>query len=200
MTRRLHKFGAKRDEDFTLWTLRFEALLESKDLLSIVESDPFRGNLFSELEPELKRNINKTKMLLVQSLGDKPLRTIIGEKKNPFVMYEKLQKRYTSQNAATHFQLQTELHQKVYSVEVTMSEYIDGLESIFNRLEAMDSGVSDSMQVAILLASFGSTYESPYGAVVTALQTMSDDELTWETATARLLQEYSTRDAIKKKG
>ena len=125
--------------------------------MSIVESNPFRGNLFSDLEPEHKRNMNETYMLFVQSLGGNPLRTIIGEMKTPFVMYEKLQKRYARHNGATRVQSQTELHQKVHYVELTMSEYIDGLESIFNRLEVMYSGVCDSMQVAIPLVSFGST-------------------------------------------
>lgn len=86
-----------------------------------------------------------------------------------------------------------------YSDEHTMSEYIDGLESIFNRLEVMDSSVSDYMQVTILLARFGSKHESPYGVVVTALQTMSDDDLTWERAASRLLQEYSTINALNNK-
>ena len=39
-------------------------------------------------------------------------------------MFEKSHKRYASQNAATRVQYQTELHQKVYSVELTMSEYL----------------------------------------------------------------------------
>lgn len=149
--------------------MRFEALLEYKDLLSVIESDPIGETTLADLELDLKKKIYKARMLLVQSLGDKQLRTIIGEKKNPFAMYQKMQERYESQNAATRVQLQTELHQKAYSVDQTMSEYIDGLESIFNRLAVMGSTVSDSMQVAILLASFGSTHESPYGAVVTAL-------------------------------
>ena len=80
-TRSLQMFSAKRDEELTIWTLRFEGLLESKDRLSIVESNPFRGISFSDLEPEIKRNTNRTKMLLVQSVRDKPLRTIMGENK-----------------------------------------------------------------------------------------------------------------------
>ena len=80
-----------------------------------------------------------------------------------------------------------------------MSAHIDSLEILFNRLEGMDSTVSHSMQVATLLASFGSTQECPYGSRVTALQTVKDEDLTWEKATARLLQEYYTRQALLKK-
>ena len=79
--RRLHKFSARRGEDFTLWTLRFEALLESKDLLDCVSTDPLDNFSFSELEADARSRVLKTKSLLVQSLGDKPLRTVAGERK-----------------------------------------------------------------------------------------------------------------------
>lgn len=70
-----------------------------------------------------------------------------------------------------------------------MSEYIDELESLFIRLGSIGNAVEESMQVAVLLSSFGNKSDSPYGAVVTALQTMSDTDLNWDRATARLLQE-----------
>ena len=72
-----------------------------------------------------------------------------------------------------------------------MSEYIDEFESIFNQLGIMESHVSESMQIAVLFASYGSTSDTPYRAVITALQRMTDEELTWDRASARLLQEYS---------
>lgn len=113
-------------------------------------------------------------------------------------MYEKLKERYATSNNAARVQLQTELHQKRFKDGATMSVHIDGLESLFNRLEGIDSAVDESMQVAILLASFGSTQESPYSAVVTALQTIKEEDLTWEKATARLPQEYDTHQALVK--
>lgn len=197
VSRKLNKFNAKREEDFVLWTLRFETLLESKDLLEIIETDPMPGGE-EVIDEERKKKVNKVKMLLSHSLGDVPLRTVAGERKNPFKMYEKLKERYATSNTATRVQLQTELHHKRYKDGATMSAHIDSLETLFNRLDGMNSTVDESMQVAILLASFGSTQESPYGAVVTALQTMKDEDLTWEKATARLLQEYDTRQAVVK--
>ena len=112
LSRRLHKFNAKRGEDFNLWSLRFEALLESKNLLDVITSDPLERTTFSQLNIESKSQLLKDKSLLVQSLGDKPLRTVAGEKNNPCKMYEKLQDRYATQNKATRVQLQTELYQQ----------------------------------------------------------------------------------------
>lgn len=77
-----------------------------------------------------------------------------------------------------------------YDISVTMSAYVDSLESIFLMLEAMYKKVPQSLQVSILLAIFGNVNESPYGIVGLALQTFADDELTWESDTVRLLQEF----------
>ena len=43
MSRRLHKFNAKRREDFMLWSLPFEVLLESKELLEVVTTGPLEN-------------------------------------------------------------------------------------------------------------------------------------------------------------
>lgn len=95
-------------------------------------------------------------------------------------MYEKLKERYATTRTATCGQLHTELHHKRYTEDFTMSANIDILETLFNRLVGMESPGSDSMQVATILSSFGGTQESPYSAVVTALQTMKDKDLSRE--------------------
>ena len=79
-----------------------------------------------------------------------------------------------------------------YNSSTTISEYIDEMEAIFNRPPAMHSAIVETMQVAILLSSIGNSDESPYGGVIPALKTMVEESLTWETATARLPQKYST--------
>ena len=193
MHRRISKFNTDRGDDVTLWTLRFGALLESKEVADVILWDVFADNDPNTLPNETKKRIARASMLLVQSLGDKPLRIVIGEKKNPYRMYGKLVERYATKNAATRVQLQTALHQMRYSSSKTMSEYIDEMEEIFNRLAAMDIEIVETMQVARFLTSFGNSDESPYGGVISAFQTMADENLTWETVTARLLQEYSTR-------
>lgn len=103
ISKRLKKFNAKRDEDFMLWSVRLEFILESKELLSTVERD-LVGIDKMALSDELKTKNAKACMILVQSLGYKPLRSVIGEKKNPFLMYKKLKERYATQKTATRVQ------------------------------------------------------------------------------------------------
>lgn len=74
-----------------------------------------------------------------------------------------------------------------------MSEYIDRIEFLFNRLDGMGSKFNESMQVATLITSFSSTSQSGYSTVITSLQTIFDVDSSWEKVTSILLQEYSTR-------
>lgn len=164
VSRRLIKFNEKRDEDFVLWTLCSETQLDSKNVLEIVEADAMRDG-DGQISEEMMTKTNKLKRLLLYSSGDVPLRTVAGERKNPFKMCEKLKERYATSNTSTSVQLQTELHRKTFKKGMTMSAHADSLETLLNRLEGMDSPVSASMQVEFLLASFGSTQESPYRAL-----------------------------------
>ncbi|CAN8074871.1 unnamed protein product [Agarophyton chilense] len=120
--KKIPRFFAKRGEDFVLCTMCFEALLESKELLNTVTSDTESDGDIEALSSELKLKISKARMYLVQSLGDKPLRSIAGERKNLYKMYKNLRERYATQNAASRVQLQTELHQRKYIEEKKMSE------------------------------------------------------------------------------
>ena len=62
-----------------------------------------------------------------------------------------------------------------YDASKTMGEYVDEIEEIFTKLDALNYPVTESLQVAILLSSFGNIDDSPYGPVVSALQTLADE-------------------------
>ena len=186
------KFNARRDEDFDLWCTRVEAYLVSRSVMDVVHVD--MSGVTTDKE-KVEKGMAIARSIIIQALGDKPLRTVMAEKKNPFLMWKKLQERYATATATTRVQLMTRLHQMSYNTSKSMSEYVDCMESIFNRLEVMECQVQESMKVAILLASFGDKSLSPYGPVISALETLSDSKLTWDTATSRLLQEYDSKQS-----
>ncbi|CAN8068751.1 unnamed protein product [Agarophyton chilense] len=139
LSKKIPRYYACHGEDFTLWTKRFEALLESKELLEIVTRNVLKEYVSQPVPSDLALNISKARIYLVQCLGDKPLRTIATERKNPYTMYQKLRERYATVNAATRVQLQTKLHNMKYVPGKIMSEFVDEFESVFNRLEGMSS-------------------------------------------------------------
>lgn len=189
-SKRLHKFHGKPGEDFYLWCARTEAALGSKEVLHVVVTDVV-GESVEGLSDELKLSIAQARAIIIQGLGDKPLRLCLSDKDNPFKMWERLRDRYAVSNVVTRVQLQTRLSRLAYS-DQAMSDFIDEFEECFNRLSAMECAVSEQLQVAMLLASFGDKSKSAYGQVVASMQ-MMEIELSWESATARLLQEYEEK-------
>ena len=59
-------------------------------------------------------------------------------------------------------------------------------------LQRTASPIAEDNQVVLLLASFGDKDKSSYGYIVASLQSLQEP-LSWETATARLLQEYKEK-------
>lgn len=54
LSRHLHKVNAKYGKEFTLWYLRFEAMLQSKVLLELVSTYQLEGTSIAELSSEQK--------------------------------------------------------------------------------------------------------------------------------------------------
>lgn len=63
LARRLHKYNAKHGEAFNLWSLRLEALLESKDLIGTVTTDPMQTSVVAQLPPKTKSKVLKAKVI-----------------------------------------------------------------------------------------------------------------------------------------
>ena len=184
--KRVYKFDGNPGEDFRVWQVRTEAALEAKEVLQAIRTDYEKiGGLIKD---ETKLEMAKARAIIMQGLGLKPMRVVLPVKLNPFRMWQKLSERYDVQNVSAQVQLHSKLARMAYKNQ-NMAEYISEFEDIFNRLEGMESEVEESIQVAMLLASFGDKNKSLFGHAVATLQS-SSTELKWETATSRLLQEY----------
>lgn len=185
-SKKIHKFYGKPGEDFHLWCARTEAALQAKEALSVVLNDAL-GDV-EGLDDDTSKAIATARAILIQGLGDRPLRLCLSERNNPHRMWNRLKERYAVSNTATKVQLQGKLSRMTYQGQ-SMPDFIDSYEEIFNCLAAMNSAIPDDLQIAMLLASFGDKNQSAYGHVVASLQSIQES-VSWETATARLLQEY----------
>jgi gag-polypeptide of LTR copia-type len=200
----LPRFEGKPSNDFHLWELRLQALLESKDLwhvmTSTVPSDDTSTVTVSPdgtsvpttptttaLSPITDDQKRKAVAIIINALGDKPLRVVAGDTKNPQVMLKKLQERYASTKISTRMSLIAELHNMRYK-NGDMGEYVDKYTALLDRLEGMNSKVSKELAIIMFLHSMNGKFE----ATIAALKTMSDESLTWDGITARMIEEAGT--------
>ena len=191
-TRRIHKFYGTVQEDFQLWQARTEAALQSKEVLHVVVCDAIGTEDPEALPAETQLAIAQARAIIIQGLGDRPLRVCISEKRNPYKMWARIKDRHAVVNVATRVQVQSRLSRMSYTSQ-DMPQYIDTFEEIFNRLAGMNCPIAEELQVAMLLASFGDKSKSPYGQVVASLQTVNET-LSWESVSACLLQEYEEKE------
>ena len=187
-SKKVYRYFGKPGEDFHLWQARTEAALQAKEVLYVVESDILGTAEDGNLTEGQRKDTAIARAVLIQGMGDRPLRLCLSAKENPYRMWVRLRERYAVSNTATKVQMQSKLTRMSYTGQ-PMQDYIDAFEEIFNRLAAMESDVAEDLQVAMVLASFGDKNKSSFGHVLAALQTIQE-KLDWETVTASLLQEY----------
>ena len=109
-TLKVTRFLGNKD-DFALWTMRMEAVLEAKVLMGIVDGSalaPPANNLTATQEYNYMKK--KSRALLISSLGDCPLRAVQNSKTSPKEMWKLLHDRYATSSPASRIPLHMTLH------------------------------------------------------------------------------------------
>ena len=118
----LPRFEVKPTNDFHLWELRLQAILESKDLWHVMTPNAYvtttqatSSQVTTTVQGATSQATSTPQVLLIvtddqrrkaaaiiiNGLGDKPLRVVTGDIKNPQVMLLKLRERYASTKLST---------------------------------------------------------------------------------------------------
>ena len=182
---RVAKFHGKRGEDYALWKMRMQAVFIGKDVWS--EIDPLQQPTETET-PETQRSKKaKAVMLLVNALGDTPLRAVMQEGSDcPRKMWRKLESRYASTSETAHLTVASNLANKKLQPGGNIITFMGELESLYDRLEAMGETTSDRMKTAKLLNSLPEEYSS----LSAALRTQSDGDRSWNAVQDLFQDEY----------
>ena len=135
---RVSKFNGRDNEDFELWSLRLSAVLESKDLSTVVTPGEHPREDFAKYEQKKR----KAKAIIVTSLDDKPLR-VVQSAKTPAEMMQKLTDRYAASTTANRIAVMTSLINTRYDGIKDMGEYLSEMERHFNKLSTIDSSVDE---------------------------------------------------------
>jgi Asp/Glu/hydantoin racemase len=131
----LPRFDGKPTNDYHLWEIRLQAILESKDLWHIMTSNAHvtavqgtSSQVTTTVEGATSQVTStsqglaivtddqkrKAAAIIINCLGDKPLRVVAGDTKIPQVILAKLRERYASTKLSTRMSLIAELHNLLY--------------------------------------------------------------------------------------
>jgi hypothetical protein len=117
----LPKFDGSKTSDFGLWLCRLEAVLEDKGIAYTIEPEEFppRSSLTVVELPsasalaesaEFAAARKKAAAIIINGLGDKPLRVVVSHRRDPALMIFKLNERYASSTLSTRMSLISELY------------------------------------------------------------------------------------------
>lgn len=178
---KIQKFNGIRNDDYSLWRLRAEIALKGKGFWTQLE--------LKTCDEDVK---NKSSAMLVAALGDTALRVCSSKIGEPLEMLKMLDNRFASSRTATRISVLTTMYTKRFNPKSdNMGKFIDEFETLFSQLERMgtETKIPESHKAPLLLASMGTT--SQLESTVAALRTKDTDELTWETVTSDLIQEWN---------
>lgn len=177
-TIQLARFTGDAKEDYGLWKIRAVALLEAEGLYS----------QFGASGTDAAAAKAKGANILVQALGDAPLRVCMSHTKEPLKMLESLDTRYGSRRVSSRISQLTEVCQKRYTGQ-NMANYVDDFSRLFASLEQSgeDAKVPDTLKVVILLASLRN--QSAYDSFVSSTRLRDERFLTWEIVSVDLIHE-----------
>jgi hypothetical protein len=135
----------------------------------------------------LAEHKRKAAAIIINGLGDKPLRVVASDTKEPKIMVQKLRERYASTKLSTRMSLLAELHNLRYK-SGDMGEYVDKYAALLERLTAMAAEIPQELAIIMFLNSMQGKFE----AIVAALRTMGDEKLTWNDVTTRMIEEAAS--------
>ena len=175
-------------ENYYNWKFDVKMLLVGKDLWDIVTGEEIVDDEMPERDrASYKKRDNKALSVICLALSNN-LKIYVRNAKSAQEAWNSL---------ANHFEEKTlsrkiEFRKKLYEARMgnsTMVEHVNNLRTISEHLEALEDGVLEKDLVMILLSSLPPEYNN----LITTLETLKEERLTWEYVRDRVLTEYERK-------
>lgn len=163
-------------EKYSVWKFRIRALLCELDVIKVIDEDP----LIRSSEWEKQNQIAKS--VIVEYLSDSYL-GFVKEDSTAKEVLKSLDSLYERKSIATQLALRKKLLVLKLRGEVTLVKHFAVFDDLISELLAAGAKLEETDKVAHLFLTLPSTYDG----VVTAIETLTDDNLTLSFVKTRLL-------------
>lgn len=175
--RQKRNITAFNGEKYRVWKKRVRALLNELDLLKIID-DP----LPSEKDENFKKTDRQAKGVIIEYLSD----SFIHYAEKDFAakeIFEDLDKMYERKSLAVQLSIRKQLLQLKLKSESSLVKHFLTFDDLIRSLITSGTTLKETDKVAHLLLTLPSTYDS----VITAIETLGDENLTLAFVKKRLL-------------
>ena len=183
-------------DNWNTWKFNLKMLLMGKDLWNIVTGDevlPSDTEVGEDRRRKYKRRDQLAMSLICLNVSESVQIYVRGAESA----------REAWNCLSDHFEEKTlsrkiQLHRKLYNLKLqkgtSMTSHVNSLKMIAEQLESLDDEVPEKYLVMILMSSVP---ESSYNNLITALETLKQEELTWNYVRDRFICEYERRKGDK---
>ena len=180
------------ERNFATWKVQVKMHLMKDDLYNIVlgtESAPVSSDAAALRKYEQRRD--KALATIVLAVEPKLL-YLLGDPKDPKVVWQKLQDTFQKKTWANKFRLKRKLYNMKLKSGDSLQVHLKSCVELFDELSVIGDPVENEDRVIILLASLPESYST----LVTALETM-EKVPSWDSVTEKLIHEAEKIHSVK---
>ena len=183
-------------DNYQSWKFRVQMVLKGKELWEITSGDEtLDENATEEMRQKFKKKENQAHAIVCLAVSD-PLLIYVRTTKTAKEAWDSLSGHFEEKSLSKKIFYRRKLYStKMRMGECTMIDHVNKLKTIAEQLEALDDPVSDKDLVMILISSLPDEYNN----LITALETLKEDSLTWNYVRDRVINEFERRKSERSK-
>ena len=191
------KLAKLSNDNYYHWKFNMRMFLIGKDLWDIVQGTETLSEA-DQADEDKKRKFKKRENSAMSyiCLGvSTPLQIYVRAAKNAKEAWDCLSNHFEEKTLSRIIYYRRKLYALRMEKGTTMTAHVNNLKTIAEHLECLDDAVSDKDLVMILISSLPDSYNN----LITALETLKQDSLTWTYVRDRVINEFQRRKGEDKK-
>jgi transposase InsO family protein len=174
-------------ENYHAWKFSMKMYLMGKDLWGIVQrTETLEADATIKQRESFRRRENQALSCICLGILES-LHIYVRSCETAAEAWENLQNHFEEKTLARKIQFRRQLYNTKLTKSTTMEAHVNALKTISEHLEALGDHITDDDLVMILLSSL----TDDYNHLITTLENLREEQLTWNYVRDRVLSEYS---------
>ena len=182
----LSKFEKLTAENYHSWKFNMKMLLIGMDCWEIVEgSETLPTDATLKQQQEYRKRVNRSLSKICLGVSSN-LQIYVRNAKTGKEAWESLMNHFEEKTLSRKIQFRRKLYSTRLESGKTMTDHVNTIRTIADQLESLDDAVTEKDLVMILISSLPERYNN----LITTLETLKEEKLSWDYVRDRLLTEY----------